>query len=51
MRNFPDVPKSDFDGYTKTIYDDGDTRLEIQKFKGSMVEYSKLILLIAKRLF
>lgn len=51
MRNFPDVPKSDFDGYPKTIYDDGDTRLEIWKFKGSMSEYSQLILLIANRLF
>jgi hypothetical protein len=51
MRNFPDVPKSDFNGYPKTIYDDGDTRLEIWKLKGSMTEYSQLILLIANRLF
>jgi len=51
MKNFLDVPKSDFAGYPKTIYDDGDTRLEIWKFKGSMAEYSQLILLIANRLF
>jgi len=51
MKNFSDVPKSDFEGFPKTIYDDGDTKLEIWKFKDSMVEYSQLILLIPNRLF
>ena len=51
MKNFSDVPKSDFAGYPKIIYDDADTRLEIWKFKGSMTEYSQLVLLIANRLF
>jgi hypothetical protein len=51
MINFSDVPKSDFSDYPKTIYDDGDTKLEIWKFNGSIAEYSRLILLIANRLF
>ena len=51
VRNFSDVPKSDFDGYPKTIYDDGYTKLEIWKFKGAFAEYSRLTLLIANELF
>jgi hypothetical protein len=41
------MTKSDFEDYPKPIYDDGDTKLEIRKF----AEYSRLTLLIAKRLF
>jgi hypothetical protein len=51
MKNFSDVPKGDFDGYPKTIYDDGGTKLEIWKFHASIADYSKLTLLIANRLF
>ncbi len=51
MKNFSDVPKSDFDGYPKPIYNDGDTKLEIWKFNGPIAEYSRLTLLIANKLF
>ncbi|MGD0253526.1 MAG: hypothetical protein ABSC01_12620 [Verrucomicrobiota bacterium] len=45
------MTKSDFEDYPKPIYDDGDTKLEIRKFSGSIAEYSRLTLLIANRLF
>ena len=30
MKNFSDIPKSDFEGYPKTVYDDGDDFEEIE---------------------
>ena len=46
MKKYSDVPKSNFAGYPKTIYDDGETKLEIWKFKGDFAEFSQMILLI-----
>jgi hypothetical protein len=46
VSKFSDVRKSDINGYPKTIYDDGDTKLEVWKF----TNLSRLTLLIANRL-
>ena len=51
MNKYSDVPKSDFAGYPKTLYDDGDTKLEIWKFKGAFAEFNQLILMIPNKLF
>jgi len=51
MLKYSDVPKSDFAGFPKTLYDDGDAKIEIWRYKGAFAEYSQLTLLIPNKFF
>jgi hypothetical protein len=46
MTKFSDVRKSDINGYPKTLYDDGDTKLQIWAFKGSITSQTSILTLL-----